>query len=47
VTEPVDVIRANALAGLPHGFLGRRGGVSIGAMAGLNTGPGSGDDPAL
>lgn len=43
---PVDVIRAAVLAGVPHGFLGRRGGVSTGAAAGLNTGLGSGDDPA-
>ena len=43
--EAVDVIRASALAGVPHGFLGRRGGVSIGVAASLNTGLGSGDDP--
>jgi hypothetical protein len=42
----VEVIRAAALAGVPHGFLGRRGGVSTGALAGLNVGLGSGDDPA-
>ena len=40
----VDVIRADLL-NVPHGFLGRRGGVSTGEMAGLNVGPGSGDDP--
>ena len=34
----VDVIRAPALEGVPHGFLGRRGGVSTGAMAGLDMG---------
>jgi YfiH family protein len=39
----VDVIRASALS-VPHGFLGRRGGVSQGAMFGLNAGYGSGDD---
>lgn len=44
--EPVDVIRAEVLAGVPHGFLGRRGGVSTGEVAGLNVGLGSGDDPA-
>ncbi len=44
--EQVEVFRADVLEGVPHGFLGRRGGVSTGAMAGLNTGPGSGDDPA-
>lgn len=43
VTEPVEVIRADALAGIPHGFLGRRGGVSTGVVAGLNTGFGAGD----
>lgn len=42
----VEVIRAEALSGLPHGFLGRRGGVSGGEVAGLNVGLGSGDDPA-
>ena len=40
----VDVIRAANLDGVPHGFLGRRGGVSIGEVAGLNAGYGSGDD---
>jgi YfiH family protein len=40
----VEVIRASALSPLPHGFLGRRGGVSIGEVAGLNVGYGSGDD---
>jgi polyphenol oxidase len=40
----VEVIRAAALAGIPHGFLGRRGGVSTGHCAGLNVGFGSGDD---
>jgi len=43
---PVEVIRAAALEGVPHGFLGRRGGVSTGDLCGLNTGPGSGDDAA-
>ena len=40
----VEVIRADALAGLPHGFLGRHGGVSTGNLAGLNVGTGSSDD---
>jgi YfiH family protein len=44
--EPVDVVRADVFEGISHGFLGRRGGVSVGVMAGLNTGPGLGDDPA-
>ena len=39
------MIRAEALHGVPHGFLGRRGGVSKGVCAGLNVGLGSGDDP--
>lgn len=42
----MEVIRAAALDGVPHGFLGRRGGVSTGAVAGLNVGLGSADDPA-
>lgn len=39
----VEVIRS-ALIGVPHGFLGRRGGVSTGAYASLNVGFGSDDD---
>jgi len=42
----VEVNRARALDGVPHGFLGRRGGVSTGIHAGLNVGTGSTDDPA-
>ena len=42
----VDVLRAGALEGVAHGFLGRRGGVSQGVCAGLNVGLGSGDDRA-
>jgi YfiH family protein len=42
----VEAIRAEALAGVPHGFLGRRGGVSTGVVAGLNVGTGSKDNPA-
>ncbi len=37
-------ITARALEGMPHGFLGRQGGVSTGILAGLNVGLGSGDD---
>ena len=40
----VEVITASTLAGLPHGFLGRGGGVSTGDLAGLNVGTGSSDD---
>ncbi len=43
----VEALRARALEGVAHGFLGRRGGVSSGVVAGLNTGTGSADDPAL
>ena len=42
----VEVIRARRLSGVAHGFLGRRGGLSVGATAGLNVGLGSLDDPA-
>ena len=42
----VEVIRAAALDGIPHGFLGRKGGVSSGLIAGLNVGLGAGDDRA-
>jgi YfiH family protein len=43
----VEVTRARALDGISHGFLGRRGGVSSGVVAGLNVGTGSADDPEL
>lgn len=39
------MIRVAALGDVSHGFLGRVGGVSTGAFATLNTGPGSDDDP--
>lgn len=42
----VEVFRAGALGDVPHGFLGRRGGVSQGVHGGLNVGIGSEDDPA-
>ena len=38
--------RAGLLEGIAHGFLGRRGGVSTGLVAGLNLGLGTGDDAA-
>ncbi len=40
----VEALRAAALEGVPHGFLGRKGGVSTGTYAGLNVGTGSDDD---
>jgi purine-nucleoside/S-methyl-5'-thioadenosine phosphorylase / adenosine deaminase len=42
----VEVTRAAALGGVPHGFLGRKGGVSQGLCAGLNVGLGADDDRA-
>lgn len=42
----VEVIRAVSVGDLPHGFLGRRGGVSTGELAGLNVGYGSNDERA-
>lgn len=44
MAEALDIARAGVLAGLPHGFLGRTGGVSTGAVASLNCGLGAGDD---
>ncbi len=44
MTDPVEVNRAEVLEGIAHGFLGRRGGVSTGDVAGLNAGLGAGDD---
>jgi YfiH family protein len=41
--EEVEVIRSGVLAGIPHGFLGRRGGISQGVAAGLNVGLGADD----
>lgn len=38
---------AAPLTGVPHGFFGRRGGVSTGELSSLNCGLGSDDDPAL
>lgn len=39
----VEALKAKALEGVAHGFLGRRGGVSEGVCAGLNVGWGSDD----
>lgn len=40
----LDIVRSG-LINTPHGFFGRQGGVSKGAVAGLNCGLGSGDEP--
>ena len=42
----LDIVRAAVLGDVPHGFFGRAGGVSVGPIAGLNCGLGSGDEPA-
>jgi YfiH family protein len=40
----IELLRSDLLAGVPHGFAGRRGGVSTGVHAGLNVGLGSADE---
>jgi YfiH family protein len=40
----VESFHAVALGAVPHGFFGRRGGVSTGELAGLNVGYGSNDE---
>ncbi|HWV12074.1 MAG TPA: peptidoglycan editing factor PgeF [Sphingobium sp.] len=40
----IELLRTASLSDLPHGFAGRRGGVSTGVHAGLNVGLGSADD---
>lgn len=40
----IELLRSPALEPTPHGFAGRRGGVSGGVHAGLNVGIGSADD---
>ncbi|MFZ2995598.1 peptidoglycan editing factor PgeF [Sphingobium sp.] len=41
----IELLTSPVLGGIPHGFAGRRGGVSQGIYAGLNVGIGSDDDP--
>lgn len=41
----LDIEKALGLGSVAHGFFGRTGGVSSGAVASLNCGLGSGDDP--
>lgn len=43
----IEAIRAGSLAGVPHGFMTRKGGLSTGPIAGLNCGYGSGEEHAL
>lgn len=44
-SQAVPFVTAPALAGIPHGFLGRQGGVSKGMFQDLNVGLGSSDNP--
>ena len=44
MAEAPEIFRSAVLDGVPHGFLGRRGGRSSGVVAGLNAGLGSRDD---
>lgn len=41
----IELVKARMMGALPHGFAGRKGGVSTGIHAGLNVGLGSQDDP--
>jgi polyphenol oxidase len=47
MTEPLPLWTSGLLDALPHGFAGRRGGVSTGDFASLNVGTGSGEDVAI
>lgn len=42
----LEILHAESLTGIPHGFLTRKGGVSTGDVAGLQFGMGADDDPA-
>lgn len=42
-----NIARSKMMADIPHGFMGRQGGVSTGDYSSLNVGFGSGEDPAL
>lgn len=44
MSTSLDIIKAPVFGAIPHGFLGRRGGISTGLHAGLNVGLGSDDD---
>ena len=47
MTEAVALWTSPLLAAVPHGFAGRRGGVSTGPFASLNVGTGSGEDESV
>ena len=42
--DPIEILRSSKLGHIPHGFLGRRGGVSTGIFASLNCSLGSDDN---
>lgn len=42
--DTIEILRSSKLGDIPHGFLGRRGGVSTGIFASLNCSLGSDDD---
>ena len=46
IVQPLISTSLSFLPTISHGFFTRQGGVSAGLYAGLNCGPGSGDDPA-
>ena len=45
MADGLDISRSALLEGVPHGFLGRAGGVSTGEVAGLQMGFGAEDEP--
>lgn len=47
ISAPPPHLRSALLGAAPHGFFGRRGGASTGAIASLNCGWGAGDDPQV
>src|SRR3546814_9596150 len=44
IQRMIEILRSSALGEVPHGFLGRRGGVSIGIYDGLNVGLGRSEE---
>ncbi len=43
----IPVLTSDALSGVPHGFLGRQGGISTGDFASLNVSEAVGDEPDI
>lgn len=46
ISASIDFVKSQAISDIPHGFLGRAGGVSTGIFQGLNIALGSADDRA-